>query len=127
MDIPSGLRYTKEHEWVRIEDNGKTAVVGITDFAQTELGDIVFVELEPVDSKIDRDDPFGSVEAVKAVSELYMPISGTIIAHNEDLEDNPEIVNEDPYGAGWMIKIEIRTPDELDDLLTAGEYEEMVG
>jgi glycine cleavage system H protein len=126
MEFPDTLRYTKEHEWVRLEDDGKTAVIGITDFAQNELGDIVFVELEPVDSEIDRDEAFGSVEAVKAVSELFMPISGTIVAHNEDLEENPELVNDDPYGAGWMIKVEVRNPAELDDLLSAGAYAEMV-
>lgn len=126
MEFPNTLRYTKEHEWVRLEDDGKTAVIGITDFAQNELGDIVFVELEPVDSEINKGEAFGSVEAVKAVSELFMPISGTIVAHNEDLEDNPELVNDDPYGAGWMIKVEVSDPAELDDLLNADEYAEMV-
>ena len=117
--------FTDEHEWIDVE--GDTATVGITDFAQGQLGDIVFVELEPVGSEIDRDDTFGSVEAVKAVSELYMPLSGAITAHNEDLESNPELVNEDPYGAGWMIKIELGDPGEVDSLLSAADYAEMVG
>ena len=127
MEFPDTLRYTKEHEWIRLEDDGTTAILGITDFAQSELGDIVFVELEPVGSEIDQNDTFGSVEAVKAVSDLFMPLSGTIMAHNEDLDANPELVNDDPYGAGWMIQIALSDPGEVDGLLSAGEYTEMVG
>lgn len=125
MKFPSELRYTKQHEWLKVE--GKTATIGITDFAQSELGDIVFVELEPADSEVDQDDVFGTVEAVKTVSELYMPVSGRITAVNEDLDGHPELVNEDPYGAGWMIKVELSEPSQVDDLLTAQQYEEMVG
>lgn len=125
MNFPSELRYTKQHEWVRVE--GTTATIGITEFAQSELGDVVFVELEPVDSEIDQDEVFGTVEAVKTVSELYMPVSGRITAVNEDLDGHPEHVNDDPYGAGWMIKVELSNPSEVDDLLTAENYEEMVG
>lgn len=125
MDFPDTLKYTEEHEWIRLEDDG-TATIGITDFAQRELGDIVFVELEPVDSALDQDDVFGTVEAVKTVSELYMPVGGTIVAHNEALEASPEKVNEDPYGDGWMVKIELDDPGELDDLLDADAYAEEV-
>ncbi len=126
MEIPTELRYTKEHEWVRLESDDSIAFVGISDFAQGELGDVVFVELEPVDSEIEKDDAFGTVEAVKTVSELYMPLSGRVAEINEDLESHPEFVNEDPYGKGWMIKIEISDPSEIDDLLSADEYEAMV-
>lgn len=126
MEIPTELRYTKEHEWVRLESEDSIAFVGISDFAQGELGDVVFVELEPVDSEIEKDDAFGTVEAVKTVSELYMPLSGRVAEINEDLESHPEYVNEDPYGKGWMIKIEISDPSEIDDLLSADEYEAMV-
>lgn len=126
MEIPSELRYTKEHEWVRLESNDTVAFVGVSDFAQGELGDVVYVELEPVDSEIEKDDAFGTVEAVKTVSELYMPLSGRIIEINTELESHPEYVNEDPYGKGWMIKVEISDPSELDDLLSADEYEAMV-
>lgn len=125
MNFPSELSYTKQHEWIRVE--GDIATIGVTDFAQSELGDVVFVELEPVDSEIDQDDVFGTVEAVKTVSELYMPVSGRITAVNEDLEGHPEYVNEDPYGRGWMIKVALSDTSELDDLLSAADYEEMVG
>jgi len=127
MKLPTDLRYTKQHEWIRTESEGRTVVVGITDFAQGELGDIVFVELEPVDTEVGRDDAFGTVEAVKTVSELYMPVSGRIAGINEDLQSHPEFVNEDPYGKGWMIRIETSDPSELDDLLTADQYGDMVG
>ena len=127
MDFPDTLRYTKEHEWVKVGADGQTATIGITDHAQNELGDIVFVELEPEGESFDQDEVFGSVEAVKAVAELYMPVSGTITAHNEALEDNPELVNEDPYGDGWMIKVDLNDPSEVEALLSAGEYAEMVG
>ena len=127
MEFPDTLRYTKEHEWIRLEDDGTTVTIGITAFAQSELGDIVFVELEPVDSEIEEGETFGSVEAVKAVSDLFMPVSGTITAHNEDLDSNPELVNEDPYGKGWMIKVKLSDPGEVEGLLSADEYADMVG
>ncbi len=126
MTHPETLWYTKEHEWVRLEEDGHTATMGITDFAQGELGDIVFVELEPEGSSFDNNDVFGTVEAVKAVSDLFMPFAGTIIAHNEALRDTPELVNSDPYGEGWMIRVELDDPSELDNLLTADEYAEHV-
>ena len=126
MTLPENVRYTSDHEWIRLEDGGKTALVGITDFAQGELGDIVFVELEPTGSEIAAGEPFGTVEAVKTVSELLMPVSGTIVAHNDDLERNPERVNEDPYGKGWMIRIEVADAASLDELLSAEAYRELV-
>jgi glycine cleavage system H protein len=125
MDAPDELRYTDNHEWIR--DNGDgTATVGITDFAQSELGDIVFVELEPNGTELDQEDVFGTVEAVKTVSELFMPVSGTLVEANDALEGEPDLVNDDPYGEGWMAKVELSDPDELDDLLPADEYEAMV-
>jgi len=123
MDTPDDLYYTEDHEWLRVE-NG-TATVGITDFAQSELGDIVFVELEPEGTELGQDDIFGTIEAVKTVSELYMPVSGTITAFNDELELAPETVNDDPYGEGWMIEIEIANPDEIDDLMEADAYAEI--
>lgn len=124
MSIPKELKYTKEHEWIR--DNGDgTATVGITDFAQGELGDIVFVELEEVGFKFDKDESFGTVEAVKTVSELFAPVSGEITEINEKLEDEPELVNEDPYGDGWMIKLKIGDDSEMDELMSPEEYEEI--
>jgi glycine cleavage system H protein len=120
MNVPNDLKYTKDHEWVKIE--GDTATVGVTDFAQGELGDIVYVEVETIDEELDREEVFGTVEAVKTVSDLFMPISGEVIEFNESLESNPEKVNEDPYGEGWMIKIKIADPSELDDLLSAEDY-----
>ena len=123
MDTPGGLYYTDDHEWLRIE-NG-TATVGITDFAQSELGDIVFVELEPEGTELGKDDIFGTIEAVKTVSELYMPVSGILTALNDELEQAPEVVNDDPYGDGWMIEIELEDPDEIDDLMEAEEYDEV--
>ena len=127
MEFPDTLRYTKEHEWIRLEDDGTTATIGITAYAQSELGDIVFVEVDTVGEALDGDAVFGTVEAVKAVSELYMPVSGTVVAFNEDLEANPELVNAEPYGAGWMIKIKLDDPGALDGLLSAADYAEMVG
>ncbi len=127
MEFPDTLRYTKEHEWIRLEDDGATVTIGITAFAQSELGDIVFVEVETVGESLASGDVFGTVEAVKAVSELFMPISGTVLAFNEDLEDHPELVNEDPYGEGWMIKVELGDPSEVEGLLSAADYAEMVG
>ena len=127
MEFPDTLRYTKEHEWIRLEDDGATVTIGITAFAQSELGDIIFVEVETVGESLAKGDVFGTVEAVKAVSDLFMPISGTVLALNEDLEDNPELVNADPYGKGWMIKVELGDPDEVEGLLSAADYGEMVG
>ena len=126
MDFPQDLKYTKDHEWVRLSEDGETATIGITDFAQHELGDIVYVELEPEGTELEAGDVFGTVEAVKTVSELYMPVSGTIAAVNDDLEDEPEAVNDDPYGAGWMAKVSVSNPDELEDLLSADTYADMV-
>lgn len=124
MNIPEDLKYTKEHEWLL--DNGDgTATVGVTDFAQGELGDIVFVELEEVGFEFDKDESFGTVEAVKTVSELFAPVSGEITEINEQLEDEPELVNDDPYGDGWMIKFKMNDPAELEDLMTAEQYEEI--
>jgi len=125
MSIPKELKYTKEHEWIR--DNGDgTATVGITDFAQGELGDIVFVELEEAGFEFDKDESFGTVEAVKTVSELFAPVSGEITEINEKLEDEPELVNDDPYGDGWMIKLKIGDKAEMEDLMSPEEYEEII-
>ncbi|MCK0192176.1 glycine cleavage system protein GcvH [Arenibacter sp. F20364] len=125
MNIPSELKYTKDHEWVRVE--GDTAIVGITDFAQGELGDIVYVEVETLDETLDKDEVFGTVEAVKTVSDLFLPISGEIIAFNESLEDEPEKVNTDPYGDGWIIKVKISDSSEIESLLSDADYKELVG
>ena len=125
MNIPAELKYTKDHEWIRVE--GDMVTVGITDFAQGELGDIVYVEIETEDEELDAEEVFGSVEAVKTVSDLFMPISGTVAEVNEELEDSPELVNSDPYGEGWMIKIKVSDASELDALLSADEYKELVG
>jgi glycine cleavage system H protein len=124
MKIPEELHYTKDHEWIKIE--GDEAVVGITDFAQGELGDIVYVEVESLDETLAAEAVFGTVEAVKTVSDLFMPLSGEVIAFNEDLEDTPELVNEDPYGKGWMIKIKLSDPAELENLLDAQAYSSLV-
>lgn len=124
MDFPQDLKYTKEHEWVRVE--GNIAIVGITDFAQGELGDIVYVEVETEGESLDKDDVFGSIEAVKTVSDLYMPLSGEIIEFNDELESTPETVNEDPYGAAWIIKIEMSDPSELESLMDAAAYKASV-
>lgn len=123
MNTPENLKYTKEHEWIRVE--GDFAYVGITDFAQSELGDIVYVEVDALNEEVAQDDVFGSVEAVKTVSDLYMPITGEIVEMNEDLEAEPEKVNNDPYGDGWMVKIKIMNPEELDGLLDAEAYKEL--
>ena len=120
--IPDDLHYSKDHEWVRVE--GKTAVVGITDYAQDSLGDVVYVELPKVGEEFSANEPFGSVESVKAVSEVFCPVSGSISGVNETLNDQPEKVNEDPYGQGWMIRVEMSNPGEVDSLLTAAEYED---
>jgi len=125
MNIPADLKYTKDHEWVKID--GAIATIGITDFAQKELGDIVYVEIETEGEEIGHGDVFGSVEAVKTVSDLFMPISGTVSEVNPDLADNPEKVNNDPYNEGWMIKIHIADQNEVDNLLSADEYTELIG
>ena len=124
MNIPEELKYTEEHEWVRTEDN--IAVVGITDFAQGELGDIVYLEIDTLDSQIDSNEVFGTVEAVKTVSDLFMPIAGKVVEVNPSLEDNPELVNEDPYGDGWIIKIDISKATEMDSLLSAEDYKKLI-
>ena len=126
MNIPADLKYTKDHEWVRVESDD-TVVVGITDFAQGELGDIVFVEIETEGESLDREETFGSVEAVKTVSDLFMPVSGEVLEYNEEIESNPEIVNSDPYGKGWMVKIKLSDAAELEDLLSAEAYQDLVG
>lgn len=125
MNIPSELKYTKDHEWVRIE--GDIATVGITDFAQGELGDIVYVEVETLDETLDQEEVFGTVEAVKTVSDLFLPLSGEIIEFNEALEDEPEKVNSDPYGEGWMIKINISDSTQINDLLSDEDYKALIG
>jgi len=124
MNIPSELKYTKDHEWISVD--GNIATIGITDFAQSELGDIVYVEVDTLDEEIDREAVFGTVEAVKTVSDLFAPVSGTIVSFNEELEATPELVNTDPYGAGWMVKIEISEASELDDLLDAESYDALI-
>jgi glycine cleavage system H protein len=126
MNIPADLKYTKDHEWVRLEGDD-TVVVGITDFAQGELGDIVFVEIETEGETLDLEETFGSVEAVKTVSDLFMPVSGEVLEFNAGIETNPEIVNTDPYGEGWMVKIKLSNIAELDDLLSAETYQALVG
>ena len=124
MNIPSDLKYTKDHEWVKIE--GDTAIVGITDFAQGELGDIVYVEVETLDETLEVEEVFGTVEAVKTVSDLFLPVSGEIIEFNESLEDEPEKVNSDPYGEGWMVKIKMTDESQIEDLLNSEEYKALI-
>ncbi len=124
MEFPEGLKYSKEHEWVLVE--GNTATVGITEFAQEELGDIVYVELPEVGEKVVKDDPFGAVESVKAVSDVYAPVGGTVLEVNDILPDNPETINDDPYGDGWMIRVEMTDEEDLKDLMNAEEYAEYV-
>lgn len=125
MNIPANLKYTKDHEWVSID--GDVATVGITDFAQKELGDIVYVEVETLDQTLEKDEVFGTVEAVKTVSDLFLPLSGEIIEFNDDLESNPESVNSDPYGAGWMIKIKVSDLSQVADLLDDKAYGNLIG
>lgn len=125
MSTPNELKYTKDHEWIKIE--GDIVTVGITEFAQGELGDIVYVEVETVDETLEREEVFGTVEAVKTVSDLFLPVSGEIIEFNESLEDEPEKVNTDPYGDGWMVKIRMTEPDQIKDLLDAEAYKELIG
>ena len=124
MNIPQSLKYTKEHEWVR--EDGDTVTVGITDHAQGELGDIIFVEFPEIGQKIQRDEPFGTIEAVKTVADLFAPISGTVTEINETLDDSPESVNQDPYGDGWMVKVSVSEPGELANLMSAVQYQEMI-
>lgn len=125
MIFPDNVKYTKEHEWVRVE--GKNAYVGITDFAQNELGEIVYVDITTVGETVGKDEIFGSIEAVKTVSDLFMPVAGVVLEANAELEEKPELVNEDAYGAGWLVKIEIEDASQLNDLLTADAYKALVG
>ena len=124
MNIPADLKYTKDHEWIKID--GDTATIGITDFAQGELGDIVYVDVDTLDDTVEEGDVFGSVEAVKTVSDLFMPLTGEVIEFNEELENEPELVNSDPYGKGWMIKINISDADQIDNLLDAEAYKNLI-
>lgn len=125
MNTPENLFYTKDHEWISLE--GKLATIGITDFAQSELGDIVYVEVETLDEEVEAEAVFGTVEAVKTVSDLFMPLNGKVIEVNESLADAPEAVNEDPYGEGWMIKVELENPEEIKNLLDAAAYKQLIG
>ena len=125
MEIKPELKYTKEHEWISID--GDNATIGITDYAQGELGDIVYVEIEALGEELEKEEIFGSVEAVKTVSDLFLPVSGEITELNEGLEDNPELINDDPYGEGWIIKMKISNQSELSDLLSADDYKELIG
>ncbi|MEO5572564.1 MAG: glycine cleavage system protein GcvH [Bacteroidia bacterium] len=125
MNIPDNLLYTKDHEWLRID--GDHAEIGITDFAQSELGDIVYVEVETIGETLDKEAVFGSVEAVKTVSDLFMPVSGEILELNPELDSNPELVNNDPYEKGWMVKIKLTNPSDVSDLLKAEAYRELIG
>jgi glycine cleavage system H protein len=124
MNIPSDLHYTNDHEWIKV--NGNTALVGITDFAQGELGDIVFVEIETVGSQLEKGSTFGTIEAVKTVSDLFIPVSGKVLEMNSKINETPELINKDPYGAGWLIKIEIDAPEQVNELLDAKAYAAMI-
>ena len=125
MNFPSELKYTKDHEWVKIE--GNEAYIGITDFAQRELGDIVYIDINTIGDEVSKDDVFGTVEAVKTVSDLFMPVTGTVLELNAALNDNPELVNTDPYGDGWMVKVAVADASQIDGLLTADAYKALVG
>ncbi len=125
MNIPDSLKYTKDHEWIKVE--GNTATIGITDFAQGELGDIVYVDINTVGQEVGQHDVFGTVEAVKTVSDLYMPVAGKVVEFNKSLESAPEKVNSDPYGDGWMVKIELKDAAQVSALLTAAQYKELIG
>ena len=125
MDIKENLKYTKDHEWVKLE--GNIATVGVTDFAQSELGDIVYVEVDTIDETLDKDEVFGTVEAVKTVSDLFLPMSGKIIEFNESLADSPESINDSPYDDGWIIKVEVSNPDEINQLLNNKDYSDLIG
>ena len=124
MNIPEELKYTEEHEWIRLE--GNIATIGITDFAQSELGDIVYIEVDTLDSEINSNDVFGTVEAVKTVSDLFMPVTGKVIEVNSSLEDAPEVVNDDPYGQGWIIKIEVTNPADVENLMSSNNYRNLI-
>mgnify|MGYP006316296343 FL=1 len=125
MNIPSNLKYTKDHEWILLE--GEIATIGITDFAQKELGDIVYVEVETLDQTLDKDEVFGTVEAVKTVSDLFLPLAGEIVEFNDSLETSPEVVNSDPYGQGWMIKVKVANVSDFDELLSSDDYKKLIG
>jgi len=125
MNIPSNLKYTKDHEWLKVESNGE-AIVGITDFAQSQLGDIVFIEVETAGETLDHEEVFGTVEAVKTVSDMFMPVSGEVLEVNPKIADQPDIVNKDPYGEGWIVKIKMTNPAEVNNLLTAEQYKGVV-
>lgn len=125
MNFPDNLKYTKDHEWIRVE--GQTAIIGITDFAQSELGDIVYVDINTVGDSLTAEAVFGTVEAVKTVSDLFMPVTGKVVEFNKSLEQNPEAVNKDPYGDGWMIRVELADLSEIDHLLSAADYKQLVG
>ena len=124
MNVPENLKYTKDHEWLRVE--GETGFVGVTDFAQGELGDVVFIEIETVGETLKKEEVFGTIEAVKTVSDMFMPVSGEVLEANPALEESPDVVNKDPYGKGWMIKIKITNPSEVDDLLSAEAYKALL-
>lgn len=124
MNVPENLKYTKDHEWIRVE--GETGYIGVTDFAQGELGDIVFIEIETVGETLKKEEVFGTIEAVKTVSDMFMPVGGEVLEVNPDLEATPDVVNKDPYGKGWMIKIKITNPSEVDDLLSAEAYKALL-
>ncbi len=125
MNVPGNLKYTKDHEWILV--NGDEATIGVTDFAQHELGDIVFIEIETVGESLDQGEVFGTIEAVKTVSDMFMPVAGEVVIKNEDLDSTAELVNKDPYNKGWMIKIKMTDPSQLDDLLTPEEYMKLIG
>jgi len=124
MNVPAHLKYTKDHEWIRVE--GNEAYIGVTDFAQGELGDIVFIDVDTVGESLGKEEVFGSIEAVKTVSDMYLPVTGEILEFNEALEDNPELVNSDPYGEGWIVKIKVENTDELNELLSVDEYTALI-
>ncbi len=126
MNIPENLRYTKDHEWIRLVEEDGTAYIGVTDFAQSELGDIVYVEVDTLDSHVEAEDTFGTIEAVKAASDLFMPLSGDVIEFNDALEDEPELVNSDPYDKGWIVKIKLDDPSSIDTLLDAAGYQALI-
>lgn len=125
MNFPEELKYTRDHEWIRVE--GDEAIIGITEFAQSELGDIVFVDIDTVGNDINKDELFGSVEAVKTVSDLFMPVKATVLSLNDQLDASPELVNKDPYGEGWMIRVKLNDPSDVDSLLSANSYKELIG
>lgn len=124
MNFPNELKYTKDHEWIRVE--GEEAIIGITDFAQRELGDIVFVDVNGIDEEVEKDEVFGSIEAVKTVSDLFIPVTSTILEVNPEIDSSPELINQDPYGNGWIIRVKLSDPSQVDGLLSAEEYKELV-